>query len=77
MKIKILFFASLVEISQLKELEIEDCTSLSALKSVLASRYPEIDKTTYSIAVNQEINPPSTMLKDGDVVALLPPFSGG
>jgi molybdopterin synthase sulfur carrier subunit len=51
---------------------------LSNLLLVLEHKY-ELDKLSFSIAINQKIvqNKANYMLKNNDIVALLPPFSGG
>jgi len=43
----------------------------------LEKDYPFLKDTTYSIAVNQNIENPNHGIKSGDVIALLPPFAGG
>lgn len=51
---------------------------LSNLLLALGHKY-ELDKLSFSIAVNQKIvqHKANYMLKNNDIVALLPPFSGG
>ena len=39
--------------------------------------YPSLDVTGAMVAVNAAYATPSSVLADGDVVALLPPVSGG
>ena len=51
------------------------------LVSVLEAGYPQIGELIHKkkvlVSVNQEIAHPDTDIKDGDEVALLPPFAGG
>src|SRR5437867_13214317 len=51
------------------------------LVAVLQRSYPQISeliqKKTVLVAVNQEIAHEDTEIRDGDEVALLPPFAGG
>ncbi len=51
------------------------------LVSVLDGRYPQIGELIHKrkvlVSVNQEIAHEETEIKDGDEVALLPPFAGG
>jgi sulfur-carrier protein len=51
---------------------------LSNLLLALEQKY-ELDKLSFSIAVNKKIvqHKAKYMLKNNDIVALLPPFSGG
>lgn len=46
------------------------------LKEIKA-RFPGFAGTSFKIAVNQELTESNCLLKDGDEVALLAPFSGG
>jgi len=51
------------------------------LVAVLESGYPQVAELIHQkkvlVSVNQEIAHPDTAVKDGDEVALLPPFAGG
>ncbi len=51
--------------------------SLSELKSKLINDFPGIEQLSFAFAVNNTIQHDDKPLKDGDIVALLPPFSGG
>lgn len=77
MKIKILFFGILSDITGKEELHLTDVNFTGELNSRLHSMYPRITNVTYRIAVNKEMISNDTKLKDGDEVALLPPFAGG
>ncbi len=77
MKIKILFFGNLTEVIGSNELSLSDIEHTDGLNNNLQYDYPELKAMTYRIAVNQEIINGNISLKDGDEVALLPPFAGG
>jgi molybdopterin converting factor small subunit len=47
------------------------------MKQQLLAKYPKLKNQKFSIAVNQKITSENIVLKDGDVIALIPPFSGG
>jgi len=51
------------------------------LLAVLNDEYPKIGELIQQrkvlVSVNQEIAHPDTDIKDGDEIALLPPFAGG
>lgn len=54
--------------------------ALSELKEILKREFPPIKEfidKNIMISVNQEFASSDTIIKDGDEVALLPPFSGG
>ena len=81
MKIKILFFAMLHEISQTDALELEFSSSATAADAFdkLCERFPKLAqyKSSISIAVNSEYCNAAQQLHDGDELALIPPISGG
>ena len=80
MKIKTLFFGittDLVDASQL-EISVDENTSIREFKSSLKNLYPQLEKiNSYAIAVNEEYTTDDFVLKQGDVVAVIPPVSGG
>lgn len=81
MKIRVLFFASCRDITGQKEtdVEIDSETTVGQLKNVLLSNYPDLEglHKVLSVAVNTEYSDDTTVLHDGDEVALIPPVSGG
>ena len=56
---------------------MEDITDTDQLKKILIEKHPALTDSKYLIAVNMEIIRGNVKLNPGDVVALLPPFSGG
>ena len=52
-------------------------TSTKDLKEVLLSRFPGLKEIVFNIAVDAVIIEGDIELKPGNIVALLPPFSGG
>ena len=76
--ITVLLFAQLQDSIGKKRIEMEASNiSISELKEKLKSTYnlPQIDYVM--ISVNEEYALPDDMLSSGDVVALIPPVSGG
>jgi molybdopterin converting factor subunit 1 len=79
--VKVLFFASLVDIvgSRKLEFDIGDGVTVEQLLDRLETMYPGL--TPYAsilhTAINEEYAKASDRLKDGDEVALFPPVSGG
>lgn len=80
MKIKTLFFgitSDLVNASEL-EIEVDENSSVENFKSILKDEFSSLRKiNSYAIAVNEEYAENETLLKVGDVVAVIPPVSGG
>lgn len=80
MEISVLFFGitkDLVKSSQL-QVEVVENSSISNLKSVLQDTFPELENiNSYAIAVNEAYALDENILKEGDIVAIIPPVSGG
>lgn len=80
MNIKTLFFGittDLVGAPQL-ELEIVENTSVKDFKIFLKEKFRNLENMdSYAIAINEEYAEDDTVLKENDVVAVIPPVSGG
>ena len=76
-KIDVLTFGQLVDITGHDTWQEELVDDIDELKFMLIKKYPELAQSKYLIAVNMEITRGNSKLNQGDVVALLPPFSGG
>jgi molybdopterin synthase sulfur carrier subunit len=76
-KIEILVFGQLTDITRQSTWEMETVTDTDHLKTMLLEKYPALAQSKYLVAVNMEVVRGNVELKSGDVVALLPPFSGG
>ncbi|MFV8829860.1 molybdopterin converting factor subunit 1 [Alkalihalobacterium sp. APHAB7] len=76
---KVLLFAQLEEIVGEREIEIKsEPITVQQLKKVLLEKYPNLRSLDSTIvAVNEEYVKNDTPLKENDVVALIPPVSGG
>ncbi len=77
MKINVLFFGILSEVSGNSSIQFKDIENLRALKSHLWKTYPGMKDMDFRIAVNKEIVDGKIEFKNGDEIALLPPFAGG
>lgn len=76
--INVLFFAELQEAAGSEKVRVEaDGLSVGELKSKLLSSYELTNLDHAMIAVNEEYSREDTVLKNGDVVAFIPPVSGG
>ncbi len=77
MKIKILVFGQLSEIINASELALLAINNTNELNKILFELYPILEEMKFTIAVNKKIIHENTPLNHKDIVALLPPFSGG
>lgn len=76
-KITLLAFGQLTDITGQSAWEMEDISDIDQLRDILIEKYPVLAQSKYLVAVNMEVVRGNVILKPGDVVALLPPFSGG
>lgn len=77
MEIKIQCFGQISDLTGDCDLTISNVYNLMELKERLLKTYPKLRSINFTIALNQKITNSNTVLTNGDVVALLPPFSGG
>lgn len=76
MRVRVLFFGPISDLVKKNEEIFENQTNISSLKEAVFKKFPQLKNLTFRIAVNQELNE-NVELKDGDEIALLPPFNGG
>lgn len=81
--ITVKFFASLKEIAEKEEeqIEVHSSISMDKLSDIISKTSPKMGavlrENKIMISVNQEMADADTVIHDGDEVAFLPPFSGG
>ena len=81
--ITVKYFASLKAIAEKEEeqIEIQSSISMDQLSDIISKTSPKmadiIRDNKIMISVNQEMASADTIIRDGDEVAFLPPFSGG
>ena len=80
MNLSLLFFAALRDLTGLAEDEIvvqQANLSVSGLKEKVQERFPRLTWEGVRVAVNEEFVTDAHPLRSGDVVAFIPPVSGG
>jgi molybdopterin converting factor small subunit len=77
MEVKVLFFGVLAEVAGSSGQNYGKVKSFNDLCQMIKKDYPEFENYNYRISVNNEIINIDPILKDGDEVALMPPFAGG
>jgi len=74
--VKVLYFGAAMEISGMPE-EMIEAGSTDALRRGILDRYPAMRDITFRMALNRVLLIEDSMLKENDIVAILPPFEGG
>ncbi|KAA3615403.1 MAG: MoaD/ThiS family protein [Calditrichaeota bacterium] len=81
MKVDVLFFAILRDISQSDkiEMELDNEMTIAEFFTQLCETFPKLEKyaSIVSFAINSEYCDRTQMIHDGDEIALIPPISGG
>lgn len=76
MRIKIILFGKLADIAG-GSLTVDNVEDTDSLINALHKDYPELARTKYVVAVDKQVIKANTSLNKENMVALLPPFSGG
>jgi len=77
MKVKVLFFGVLSEVTSTDCKHYTDVKSVGDLNLRIQDDFPEVVNYNFRISLNNEIINNDPALNDGDEVALMPPFAGG
>jgi molybdopterin converting factor subunit 1 len=81
MRVNVLYFGTLKDLFALEQesLDVPDGASVELLLSVLRARTSKQSDIwrSLAVAVNRDYAALTTVLREGDEVALLPPVSGG
>ncbi|HKP31784.1 MAG TPA: MoaD/ThiS family protein [Chitinophagaceae bacterium] len=77
MKVNVLIFGQLKEITNTGALVVEDVSDTDQLISQMKNKYPQLSDSKFVISVDKKIVNQNVELNGGSTIALLPPFSGG
>jgi sulfur-carrier protein len=77
MKVKILFFGPLVDLTGCDSLEADHLADTESIRSELLQRYPALAGASFVLALDNPIVSENTPVPENSTIALLPPFSGG
>jgi molybdopterin converting factor small subunit len=77
MTIKVIAFGQIAEIAGKTNWELKEIKNTEQLAGILVKEFPVLKNLPFRFAVNLKLVHVSTEFQEDDVVALLPPFSGG
>lgn len=77
MKVEVLFFGVLAEVTGTSCKHYYGVKSTGDLELRIRDDFPEIAHYSYRISLNNALTDDDKVLKDGDELALMPPFAGG
>ncbi len=80
MKIQVLFFGITTDLVGGNSIpfNLKEKTTIEELKTALILKYSSLKNIhEFAIAINEEYATNDVILKDGDIVAVIPPVSGG
>lgn len=77
MEIEIVTFGKIAEFIKHQHLVLSEVENTEQLKTFLEQQFPQLGAMKYKLAVNQAIVHDHVLIRHGDSVALMPPFSGG
>jgi sulfur-carrier protein len=76
-EVKLIVFGKLEEVMGKNELVWSLPIDVRTLRHELENKFPPIRKVQFAISINNKIVSDDVLIKEGDKIALLPPFSGG
>ena len=79
MKIKLLLFGIFTDIFKGNQitLEVPEALTVAQLKAYIVKKYPEAASLNFAVAVDETYAVDNSIIKENQVVALIPPVSGG
>lgn len=80
MQVKILLFGIVADLIGESSLSfgISKDSTVADFKNALTQAYPQLKSyTTYAIAINEEYALDDKLIQDQDIIAIIPPVSGG
>jgi sulfur-carrier protein len=77
MKVKVLFFGVLAEVTGTGMKILEDVKTIEHLKQRIENDFPELVHYKFRLSLNDSFINRDALLSDGDEIAFIPPFAGG
>jgi molybdopterin converting factor subunit 1 len=80
MQVQVLLFGIVADLIGKETLyfSLEKIDTVKNLKKALRTKYPQLKNyNTYAVAVNEHYAQDDIVLKENDIIAIIPPVSGG
>lgn len=77
MNIQVKIFGPLADVVGSSQLSVDNVNDTDLLMQKIIKDFPKLKSYEFKVAVGTALTTKNTILKSGDVVALLPPFAGG
>jgi len=77
MEIEVISFGKIAEFIPQQKISIVNITNTDELRAYLEKNFPDLAGTKYKLALNKNVVQVKTEINNNDVVAIMPPFSGG
>lgn len=77
MEIEVISFGKIAEFLPQQKISIVNISDTDELRVYLEKIFPDLAGTKYKLALNKNIVQVKTEINNNDVVAIMPPFSGG
>jgi molybdopterin converting factor small subunit len=77
MSIQIKFFGPLADVVGTPQLNVNGISDTESLRRRMLNDYPKLKEHQFMVIISKQIVKENINLREGDVVTLLPPFSGG
>ncbi|WP_271405691.1 MoaD/ThiS family protein [Tenacibaculum soleae] len=80
MKITVLLFGIATDLVEKFSITIEvsENTNITSFKNILIAQHPKLKQmSSYAVAINESYATNETVIKENDLIAIIPPVSGG
>lgn len=77
MEIELISFGKVSEIIKNQKIEFSGTCDTDGVKSYLEKSYPRLKNINYKLALNNKFLQENSQIADNDIIAIMPPFSGG
>ncbi len=77
MEIEIITFGKIVEFMESQRISFEGIEDTDGLKLAIERSFPPLADMKYKLALNKNIVQQNMPINNNDVLAIMPPFSGG